>query len=126
MPTVPAVGGRLHLRLVADQHAAVRVFGAHTWAVVLSQMVEGVLSVLVLHRAVRRPAGTKAARVAAVVSAATPVTVARNRADLADTLMVLLVVVAADAVMAGAPRRISMNPWRDLCVSKVAGGATPA
>ena len=39
------------------QALSVRVFGFHYWAVVLPQVVAGVLTVLVLYRAVRRLAG---------------------------------------------------------------------
>ena len=39
------------------QALSVRVFGFHTWAIVLPQVVEGVLTVLVLYRTVRRVAG---------------------------------------------------------------------
>ena len=36
------------------QALSVRIFGYHTWAIVLPQVIEGVLSVLVLYRAVNR------------------------------------------------------------------------
>ena len=51
------------------QALAVRAFGVHTWVIVLPQAVEGVLTVLVLYRAVRRLAGPAAGLIAAAVLA---------------------------------------------------------
>ena len=80
------------------QALAVRAFGVHTWAIVLPQAVEGVLTVLVLYRAVSRLAGPVAGLIAAGVMAVSPATVALDRGNISDTLMILLVVLAADAV----------------------------
>jgi 4-amino-4-deoxy-L-arabinose transferase-like glycosyltransferase len=92
------------------QALAVRVLGFHNWAIVLPQAVEGVLTVLVLYRAVARLAGPTAGLVAAVVLAISPATVALNRGNISDSLMILLLVLAADAVSAaivsGAQRRL--------------------
>jgi len=82
------------------QALSVRLFGVHTWAIVLPQVLEGVGAVLVLYRAVRRLAGPVAALVAALVLAASPVTVALNRGNISDSLMILLLVLAADAASA--------------------------
>jgi 4-amino-4-deoxy-L-arabinose transferase-like glycosyltransferase len=79
------------------QALSVRVFGFHTWAIVLPQVVEGVLTVLVLYRAVRRVAGPGAGLAAAVALAATPVTILLNRGNISDSLLILLLVLAADA-----------------------------
>ena len=80
------------------QALAVRVFGFHTWALVLPQIVEGVVTVLVLYRAVRRLAGPTAGLIAAAVVSVSPATVALNRGNISDSLMILLLVLAADAV----------------------------
>jgi 4-amino-4-deoxy-L-arabinose transferase-like glycosyltransferase len=82
------------------QALSLRVFGFHTWAIVLPQVIEGVLTILVLYRAVRRLAGPLAGIVAAAVVAASPVTVALNRGNVADSLLILLLVLAADAATA--------------------------
>jgi 4-amino-4-deoxy-L-arabinose transferase-like glycosyltransferase len=82
------------------QALSLRIFGFHTWAIVLPQAIEGVLTVLVLYRAVRRLAGPVAAITAAAALAASPVTVALNRGNVADSLMILLLVLAADATSA--------------------------
>ena len=82
------------------QALSVRAFGYHTWAIVLPQVVEGVLSVLVLYRAVNRLYGTTAALIAALILADSPAAVALNRGNLADTALVLFLVLAADALSA--------------------------
>lgn len=82
------------------QALSLRVFGFHTWAIVLPQAIEGVLTILVLYRAVRRLAGPEAGIVAAAVLATSPVTVALNRGNVADSLLILLLVLAADATTA--------------------------
>ena len=82
------------------QALAVRALGVHTWVLVLPQVIEGVLTVLVLYHAVRRMAGPWAGLIAALILAASPATVALNRGNISDSLMILLLVLAADAVSA--------------------------
>jgi 4-amino-4-deoxy-L-arabinose transferase-like glycosyltransferase len=82
------------------QALSVRIFGYHTWAIVMPQVIEGVLSVLVLYRAVNRLRGTTAALIAAFILAASPATVALNRGNISDTAMTLFLLLAADAVSA--------------------------
>ncbi len=79
------------------QALSVRLFGFHIWSMVLPQVVEGTLTVLVLYRAVRRVAGPGAGLVAAVALTVTPVTVLLNRGNISDSLLILLLVLAADA-----------------------------
>src|SRR5271170_334227 len=79
------------------QALLLRIVGFHVWAVVLPQVVEGVITILVLYRAVRRLAGPLAGITAAAVLATSPVTVALNRGNVADSLLILLLVLAADA-----------------------------
>jgi 4-amino-4-deoxy-L-arabinose transferase-like glycosyltransferase len=92
------------------QALAVRAFGLHTWVIVAPQAVEGVLTVLVLYRAVQRLAGPAAGLIAAAIVAVSPATVALNRGNISDSLMVLLLVLAADAVSSaiasGSQRRL--------------------
>jgi 4-amino-4-deoxy-L-arabinose transferase-like glycosyltransferase len=90
------------------QAAAARVFGLHVWALVLPQVIEGVLAVLVLFRAVRRLAGPAAARAAACVALCMPATVALNRGNIADSLMILLLVCA---VAAAARSLVTGRAW---------------
>jgi 4-amino-4-deoxy-L-arabinose transferase-like glycosyltransferase len=82
------------------QALSLRVFGFHIWALILPQVVEGALTVLVLYRAVRRLAGPTAGLTAAVVLAVTPVTVLLSRGNVSDSLLILLLVLAADATSA--------------------------
>jgi len=81
------------------QALSVRLFGLHDWAIVLPQIVEGTLTVLVLYRVVRRLVGPAAGITAAVIFAVAPANVALNRGNISDTLMILMVVLAADATV---------------------------
>jgi 4-amino-4-deoxy-L-arabinose transferase-like glycosyltransferase len=81
------------------QALSARLFGFSAGALVAPQVAEGVITVLVLYRAVRRLAGPWAAVVAAGVLAVAPATVALNRGNISDTLMVLFLVLAADATV---------------------------
>ncbi len=82
------------------QALLLRVAGFHVWAVVLPQALEGVVTILVLYRAVRRLAGPVAGIAAAAVLAVTPVTVALSRGNVSDSLLIMLTVLAADAASA--------------------------
>jgi 4-amino-4-deoxy-L-arabinose transferase-like glycosyltransferase len=79
------------------QALSLRLFGFHLWAVALPQVVEGALTVLVLYRAVRRVAGAGAGLAAAFVLAVSPVTILLDRGNISDSLLILLLVLAADA-----------------------------
>ncbi len=81
------------------QALSLRIFGFHVWALVLPQVVEGVLTVLVLYRAVRRVGGAGAGIVAALVLAVSPIVVLLDRGNISDTVLILLLVLAADATM---------------------------
>jgi len=80
------------------QVVSVWLFGFHGWAVLLPQVVEGVAAVVLLHATVRRWAGENVALLAAVILALTPITVAINRDNNPDTLLVLLLVAASYAL----------------------------
>ncbi len=75
----------------------VRIFGFHNWVLVLPQVLEGVLTVLILHRVVHRWVGPVAALLAALILTLTPIIAALDRSTQADTMLVLLLVLAADA-----------------------------
>jgi 4-amino-4-deoxy-L-arabinose transferase-like glycosyltransferase len=81
------------------QALSLRIFGFHVWALVLPQVVEGMLTVLVLYRAVRRVAGAGAGLAAAVVLAGSPVVILLDRGNISDSLLILLLVLAADATI---------------------------
>src|ERR1700677_1011723 len=92
MLTVDKLPGALWL-----QALSLRILGFHVWAIVLPQILEGVATILVLYRAVRRLVNPAAAITAAIVLALSPVTVALNRGNVSDSLLILLTVLAADA-----------------------------
>ncbi len=81
------------------QALSVRIFGLHTWAIILPQVIEGTLTILVAYRAVRRLSGPIAALAAASVLVISPATATLDRGNISDTLMVLLIVLAANATV---------------------------
>ena len=95
------------------QALSVRAFGVGTWAIILPQVVEGVLSVLVLYRIVRRLCGPAAGLIAAALLALAPATVALNRGNIADTFMILALLLAADATVAS----VTDGRWRSLLLA---------
>ncbi len=104
------------------QALSVRAFGFHPWALVLPQVIEGVLTVLVLYRAVTRLAGPAAGLIAALLLAVSPAAVALDRGNISDSLMILLLVLAADAVsaaIADQPGRFGRlgGPWGRLILA---------
>ncbi|QKW36388.1 glycosyltransferase family 39 protein [Actinomadura sp. NAK00032] len=72
-----------------------RILGFGTWSLLLPQVIAGVAAVAVVHATVRRAFGHAAAVTAAAVLALTPITVAINRDNNPDTLLVLLMAAAA-------------------------------
>lgn len=72
-----------------------RAFGLSSWSLLLPQVAETVATIAVLHRVGRELAGRAAGVVAALVYATTPVVLVMARYNHPDTLMTLLVVVAA-------------------------------
>ena len=75
--------------------ASCRVLGFGSWQMLLPIALCGVAAVGVLYSAVRRSFGHVAGTVAAVVLALTPITVAINRDNNPDPVLVLLTVAAA-------------------------------
>jgi 4-amino-4-deoxy-L-arabinose transferase-like glycosyltransferase len=76
-----------------------RLFGFNQWSVLVPQAIEGVLSVWVLYAAVRRWFGMGAGLVAGLVLALTPVAVLMFRYNNPDSLLVLLMLLAAYALV---------------------------
>jgi 4-amino-4-deoxy-L-arabinose transferase-like glycosyltransferase len=79
------------------QALSVKAFGFHDWSVALPSVVEAVLTVLVLYKVVQRWAGPAAGLLATLVMALTPIAAALAKAQIADTLLTLLLVCAAGA-----------------------------
>jgi 4-amino-4-deoxy-L-arabinose transferase-like glycosyltransferase len=97
------------------QALSVRLLGVHTWAIALPQVLEGSLTILVLFRTVRRLAGPAAGLIAAAVLAFSPAVVALDRGNISDTLLVLLLVLAADSTVAA----MQTGRWRSVALAGV-------
>jgi 4-amino-4-deoxy-L-arabinose transferase-like glycosyltransferase len=80
------------------QALSVAIFGLHTWAIVLPQVLEGALAVVALDRAVARLAGPAAGLISAAVLAISPAVVALDRGNIGDSLLILLLILAAERV----------------------------
>ena len=78
------------------QALSARIFGFHAWAVTLPQCVEGVISVLVMYRMVRRWSGPRAGLAAAGLFAFTPVAASMFGHSMEDGFLVFCLVLAAD------------------------------
>jgi len=76
-----------------------RVFGFSTWSILLPQVVETVVAILVLYGVVRRWLGPAAGLFAAAAFATTPIVAALAHAEISDTLLTLLLILAADACL---------------------------
>ncbi len=72
-----------------------RVFGYGTWQMMLPLVTAALATIWILHSSVKRVWGHGAATVAALVLALTPITVAINRDNNPDTLLVFLMVGGA-------------------------------
>ncbi|NEA61503.1 glycosyltransferase family 39 protein [Streptomyces sp. SID12488] len=72
-----------------------RVFGFGTWQMMVPEVAAGVGTIWILHSSVKRVFGHVAATIAALVLALTPITVAINRDNNPDTILVLLMVGGA-------------------------------
>jgi 4-amino-4-deoxy-L-arabinose transferase-like glycosyltransferase len=80
------------------QALAARLLGFHPWVLTLPQVIEGVVSVLVLYRVVRCWAGPAAGLLAAAVFALTPITaVMFGHTLMEDPALTMCLVLAADA-----------------------------
>ncbi|WEB44627.1 glycosyltransferase family 39 protein [Streptomyces yunnanensis] len=84
------------------QALSAQIFGFHPWALTLPQVMEGVASLLVLYRVVRRWAGDNAALIASVAFLLTPVAVGLFRTAVEDPLFTLCVLLAAEATQRAA------------------------
>ncbi|MCX3058512.1 mannosyltransferase YkcB-related protein [Streptomyces beihaiensis] len=72
-----------------------RIFGFGTWQMMLPQIGAGLGTIWILHASVKRVWGHAAAAVAALVLALTPITVAIDRDNNPDTILLLLMVGGA-------------------------------
>ncbi|MBA3473411.1 MAG: glycosyltransferase family 39 protein [Rubrobacter sp.] len=77
------------------QAASAKLFGFHGWSLLLPQALAGILSVGLLYHLVRRSFGPVAGLLAALTLALTPISVATNRNNNLESLLVLAVLLAA-------------------------------
>src|SRR5215204_1071606 len=77
------------------QAASAKLFGFHGWSLLLPQALAGVLSVELAYHLVRRAFGPVAGLLAALTLALTPISVAVNRHNNLEGLLVLGVLLAA-------------------------------
>ncbi|HUN34936.1 MAG TPA: glycosyltransferase family 39 protein [Trebonia sp.] len=79
------------------QALAARIFGFHPWSLALPQVIEGVVSVLVMYRVVRRWAGVASGLLAALIFALTPIVASMFGHSMEDAALTMCLVLAADA-----------------------------
>ncbi|MEU0406868.1 glycosyltransferase family 39 protein [Streptomyces griseorubiginosus] len=72
-----------------------RIFGFGTWQMMAPEITAALGTIWILHSSVKRVFGHAAAAIAALVLALTPITVAINRDNNPDTILVLLMVGGA-------------------------------
>lgn len=81
----------------APQAISAKIFGYHEWSLALPQVIEGVISVLVMYRVVRRWAGVVPGLLAAGVFTLTPVLASMFGHSMQDGLLTMCLVLAVDA-----------------------------
>ncbi len=79
------------------QALSARIFGFHPWSLVLPQVVEGVVTVLVMYRAVRQWAGEVPGLLAALLLTLTPIVASVFGHPMEDGALLMCLVLAADA-----------------------------
>jgi 4-amino-4-deoxy-L-arabinose transferase-like glycosyltransferase len=79
------------------QAISARIFGFHAWSLALPQVIEGVISVLVMYRVVRRWTGPVPGLLGAAIFALTPVAVSMFGHSMEDGLLTMCLVLAADS-----------------------------
>lgn len=79
------------------QALSARIFGFHAWALALPQVVEGVVTVLVMYRAVRLWVGEVPGLLAALLLTLTPIAASVFGHPMEDGALTMCLVLAADA-----------------------------
>ena len=93
------------------QALSARIFGFHPWSLALPQVIEGVVSVLVMFRVVRRWAGPVPGLLAAGIFAATPIVASMFGHSMEDGALTMCLVLAADSWQ----RAVMEGRLRSLC-----------
>ncbi|WP_022909376.1 glycosyltransferase family 39 protein [Aestuariimicrobium kwangyangense] len=92
-----------------------RVFGFSTWSVLLPQVVEACLTIVAMFWVVRRWMGARSGLVAAAMYATTPIVAALAHAQITDTLLVLLLVIATHFLL----KAVTTGRWTWLLLAGV-------
>ncbi|MFF0608986.1 ArnT family glycosyltransferase [Nocardia tengchongensis] len=92
---------------------SVRLFGLHSWSMLLPQALLGVASVALLWAIVRRNFGASAGLLAGLVMALTPIAAVMFRFNNPDAMLVFLMVAAAWALLRG----VEDGRWRWLALT---------
>lgn len=79
------------------QALSARIFGFHAWSVLLPQVLACVATILLLYKMIHRWMGPAAGLLAAAGYATMPVVAALARTQISDVVLILLLVLAADA-----------------------------
>jgi 4-amino-4-deoxy-L-arabinose transferase-like glycosyltransferase len=79
------------------QALSARIFGFHPWSLALPQVIEGVVSVLVMYRVVRRWVGVVPGLLAAAIFALTPIAASMFGHSMEDGALTMCLVLAADS-----------------------------
>jgi 4-amino-4-deoxy-L-arabinose transferase-like glycosyltransferase len=79
------------------QALSARIFGFNQWSLALPQVIEGAVSILVMHRVVRRWAGPVPGLLAAGIFALTPIAASTFGHSMEDGALTMCLVLAADA-----------------------------
>jgi 4-amino-4-deoxy-L-arabinose transferase-like glycosyltransferase len=79
------------------QALSARIFGFHPWSLALPQVIEGVISLLVMYRVVRRWAGPVPGLLAAGIFAVTPIAASMFGHSMEDGALTMCLVLAADS-----------------------------
>jgi 4-amino-4-deoxy-L-arabinose transferase-like glycosyltransferase len=93
------------------QALSARIFGFHPWSLALPQVIEGVVSVLVMYRVVRRWAGPVPGLLAAGIFAVTPIAASMFGHSMEDGALTMCLVLAADSWQ----RAVMEGRLRSLC-----------
>ncbi|MEC1470994.1 glycosyltransferase family 39 protein [Bacillus haynesii] len=76
-----------------------KIFGVHTWSVILPQALAGAGSVYLLYALIKPKFGKSAARISALVMALTPIAVAVSRTNNIDSMLVFTLLLGTWCLM---------------------------
>jgi 4-amino-4-deoxy-L-arabinose transferase-like glycosyltransferase len=84
------------------QAISVKIFGVNTLGVLLPEILAGLVSILILYHLVKEYFGSTAGTIAAIVLALTPISIATERNNTSDSLLIMTLLFAALAYLKAA------------------------